>query len=142
MALRTGEVARLAGVNVETLRFYERRGMLPVPPRRMSGYREYPPDTVDLIRFIKRAQEIGFSLREVQELLDLRNTTRGASKKAPRLLRAKLEEIDHKIRDLDAMRSALNELLCACNERGSVAGCPIIEALSGCPLCEEDRSAH
>jgi DNA-binding transcriptional MerR regulator len=63
MSMRTGQVAKLAGVNVETLRFYEREGILPEPPRRVSGYREYPDETVDLIRFIKRAQELGFSLR-------------------------------------------------------------------------------
>jgi DNA-binding transcriptional MerR regulator len=71
-SLTTGELANWAGVNVETLRFYERKGLLPRPPRRASGYREYPLECVRLIRFIKRAQELGFSLREIRELLDLR----------------------------------------------------------------------
>ena len=69
--LRSGELAKQAGVNVETLRVYERKGILPQPPRRASGYREYPPDAVDRIRFIKRAQELGFTLKEIKELLEL-----------------------------------------------------------------------
>lgn len=70
--LRTGELARQAGVNVETLRFYERKGLLPAPPRRASGYREYPAEAVGLVRFIRRAKELGFSLREIKELLNIR----------------------------------------------------------------------
>ncbi|MBI2826040.1 MAG: MerR family transcriptional regulator [Planctomycetia bacterium] len=136
-SLRTGEVARLAGVNVETLRFYEREGILVEPPRRMSGYREYPPDTVDLIRFVKRAQELGFSLREIQELLNLRKVPRRATGKVPGLVRGKISEIDHKIRDLQAMRRALGELLGACEEKKSGTSCPIIASLSGCPECAE-----
>lgn len=133
--MRTAQVARQAGVNVETLRFYERVGILPEPPRRPSGYRDYPPETVDLIRFVKRAQELGFSLREVQELLDLRQVPARASGKVVRLVKAKLDEIDHKIRDLDAMRRALGELLCACEQKKSGTSCPIIASLSGCPQC-------
>jgi Hg(II)-responsive transcriptional regulator len=139
MSLRTGEVARLAGVNVETLRFYERQGILPQPPRRASGYREYPPDTVDVVRFIKRAQEVGFSLREVRELLDLRQGSRRAPAKVRRLVKSKLADIEHKLRDLEAMRGALNELLCACEEQGGATSCPIIESLSGCSFCDGDR---
>ncbi|MBW3542244.1 MAG: MerR family transcriptional regulator [Planctomycetes bacterium] len=133
--MRTGEVARQAGVNVETLRFYERRGILPEPPRRASGYREYPPETVDLIRFVKRAQELGFSLAEVQDLLAFRGARRQPPRKVRRLVKAKLSEIDHKIRDLESMRSALGDLLCACEQRASSQLCPIIESLSNCPQC-------
>lgn len=138
-SLRTGEVAEQAGVNVETLRFYEREGILPEPPRRTSGYREYPPGTVNLIRFIKRAQELGFSLREVKELLSLRNVPRRAAKRASRLVESKIAEIDHKIRDLNAMREALDDLRCACDANSSPSACPIIESLSGCPMCDEQR---
>jgi Hg(II)-responsive transcriptional regulator len=134
-ALRTGELAQRAGVHVETLRFYERKGLLPEPPRRASGYREYPPDTVDRVRFIKRAQELGFSLREVKELLSMRQVPR-AKADVRRLAQARLAEIEHKIRDLEAMRKTLNELLCACDSR-NIASCPIIESLSGCPKCQE-----
>lgn len=131
--LRTGEVARQAEVNVETLRFYERRGILPEPPRRESGYREYPPETVELIRFIKRAQELGFSLNEIRGLLDLRRGPRRATGQVPRLVKAKIAEIEHKIRDLEAMNQALAGLLGACEKKASDACCPIIESLSGSP---------
>lgn len=140
-SLRTGEVARRAGVNVETLRFYERRGILPEPPRRHSGYREYPPETVDLIRFIKRAQELGFSLEEIRELLYLRTVPGRATGKVPRLVKAKISEIEHKIRDLEAMRNALGGLLGACEGNRSRNSCPIIESLSGCPRCA-DTEGH
>lgn len=132
-SLRTGEVARQAGVNVETLRFYERHGILPEPPRRASGYREYPPDTVDLIRFIKRAQELGFSLKEIRELLDLRQRSGRATGKMPRLVKAKIAEIERKIRDLEAMNQALAALLGACEKKAPRACCPIIESLSDLP---------
>lgn len=134
-SLRTAEVARQAGVNIETLRFYERKGILPEPPRRASGYREYPPETVERVRFIKRAQELGFSLREIQELLDLRQLTRAKAGRVRRVVEAKLGEIDHKIRDLEAMKQTLTELISACDGSGSISSCPIIESLSGCELC-------
>lgn len=139
MVLRTGEVARRAGVNVETLRFYEREGILAQPPRRVSGYREYPPETVDLIRFVKRAQQLGFSLQQVRELLNLRKVPRRASKKVRSLVQDKLSEIEHKIRDLEAMHQALRELLCACEGSSSAVACPIIESLNGCPVCQADE---
>lgn len=139
MPLRTGEVARRAGVNVETLRFYEREGILAEPPRRASGYREYPPETVDLIRFIKRAQELGFSLHEAKELLSLRQAPKRANRKVSRLVQSKIDEIDHKVQDLQAMRQALDELLCACRENAAARSCPIIQSLSECPRCEEER---
>ncbi|HIQ22894.1 MAG TPA: MerR family transcriptional regulator [Planctomycetes bacterium] len=139
MALRTGEVARRAGVNVETLRFYERRGILPEPPRGTSGYRQYPPETVDVVRFVKRAQQLGFSLRQARELLDLRQVSRQASRQVRTMVQKKLSEIEHKIRDLQAMRQALSELLCACEKSGSAAACPIIESLNGCPVRQADE---
>jgi len=141
MALRTGEVARRAGVNVETLRFYERKGILPEPPRGRSGYREYPPEAVDLIRFVKRAQQLGFSLREVRELLELRAVPRRAARRVRRLVQQKLADIERKIQDLQAMQRALAELLCACQKAPAKAACPIIESLSGRePGGEEPRA--
>lgn len=137
--LRTGEVARQAEVNVETLRFYERQGILPEPPRRESGYREYPPETVDLIRFIKRAQELGFSLKEIRGLLDLREGSHRATGQVPRLVRAKIAEIEHKIHDLEAMSQALAGLLGACEKKASGACCPIIESLSGPPRRDQSN---
>ena len=135
-ALRTAQVAELAGVNIETLRFYERKGILSEPPRRASGYREYPPETVERVRFIKRAQELGFTLSEVQELLGLRE--RGAkSGRVRKIAAGKLEEIEQKIRDLGAMKKSLAALLSACDGKMPIASCPIIESLSGCPRCRD-----
>jgi Hg(II)-responsive transcriptional regulator len=132
VSLRTGELGRRAGVNVETLRFYERQGLVPGPPRRASGYRDYPEETVDLVRFIQRAQHLGFSLREIKELLALRGVPRATCSDVVVLAQRKIAEIDAKISDLRGMRSALAKLLKGC--RGSntpIAQCPIIESLAG-----------
>lgn len=130
--LRTGELARLANVNVETLRFYERQGLLPRPPRRDSGYRAYPPESVDLVRFIRRAQQLGFSLREIKELLALREVPQATCGDVVALARAKIAEIDAKIEDLRAMQTALTKLLCGCAGGSTpIAECPIIESLAG-----------
>jgi Hg(II)-responsive transcriptional regulator len=130
-ALRTGDLARLAEVNVETLRFYERKGLLPVPPRRASGYRDYPPETVDFVRFIRRAQTLGFSLREIKELLALRSVPRATCGDVVVLARKKVQEIDTRITDLRAMRAALTKLLRGCTGTAPLAQCPIIESLAG-----------
>jgi Hg(II)-responsive transcriptional regulator len=128
-SLRSGELARRANVNVETLRFYERQGLLPKPPQRESGYREYPPETVGLVQFVKRAQALGFSLREVKELLGLREVPHATCGDVVVLARHKIEEIDAKINDLRAMREALTELLKRCTGRAPIVQCPIIESL-------------
>lgn len=141
-SLRTAEVARLAGVNVETLRFYERKGIVPEPPRRASGYRDYSPETVGRVRFVKRAQELGFSLREIKELLGLTTVPRAKSGRVRHLAQAKLAEIDHKIHDLEAMKRTLTALVCACDGRSPLTSCPIIESLSGCPRCGESDAGR
>jgi MerR family mercuric resistance operon transcriptional regulator len=126
--MRIGEVAAEAGVNIQTLRYYERLGLLPEPQRRSSGYRAYDHDTVRLVRFIKRAQELGFTLREIAELIDLRQSPRrGAEVRA--LAAAKVEDIERKMRQLGAMRTALGGLVQACDCEGGAPMCPIIEAL-------------
>lgn len=128
-ALTIGQVAKRAGVGIDTVRFYERQGLIDEPPRRPSGYRQYPADTVPLIRFIKRAQELGFTLKEIEELSSLRDGG-GKRRDAVRgLAEAKLKDIDEKLARLQAMRSALWGLLedCACGKRPS---CPILEALN------------
>lgn len=114
--LRIGDVAAKAGVNIETLRYYERRGILRSPKRSPAGYREYPTDTVRLIRFIKRAQELGFTLDEIEDLIALRQTPSKRRNKVRELAAAKLVAIDEKIARLTAMRDALAPLLeeCAC----------------------------
>ncbi len=127
--MRTGQVAEAAGVNVETLRYYERRGILKEPPRRSSGYREYPAGTVQVVILIKRAQEIGFSLEEVQDLLRLRNNTRRSCKTVRNAAAGKVDEIDQKICALRAMKRALSKLITACDDESATRECPILEAL-------------
>ena len=98
--MRTGQVARQSGVNTQTLRYYERRGLLQVPPRRPSGYREYAPDAVGIIRFVKRAQELGFSLTEVESLLNLAAGGPANCDRARGLATEKLAELKGKIASL------------------------------------------
>lgn len=138
--LRTGELAHLANVNVETLRFYERKGLLRKPPRRPSGYRAYPPEAVDLVRFIRRAQQLGFSLREIKELLALREVPRATCGDVVALAQGKIAEVDAKIADLRAMRAALTQLLTRCAGGSTpIAQCPIIESLAGEQKVEADK---
>jgi MerR family mercuric resistance operon transcriptional regulator len=126
--LTIGQVAKMGGVNIETIRYYERQGLLPLPPRRESGYRQYPEDTINRVRFIKRAQELGFSLKEVAELLSLRvglNTTCGDVRK---IADGKIAEIEGKIRTLERMRDALTHLVETCEESRQAEECPILWA--------------
>jgi Hg(II)-responsive transcriptional regulator len=127
--LRTGQVAVLAGVNVQTLRYYERRGLLERPARRPSGYRDYSPDAVRAIRFIKRAQELGFPLTEIAELLRLRNDQIASCSEVRAAALAKIEDVDRKIESLRAMKRALGILASSCRTDGSARKCPILEAL-------------
>ena len=135
--LRIGDLAARAGVSVDALRYYERRGLLRPTGRRASGYREYPPEAAGLVRFIKRAQALGFSLAEVEELVRLRADARqpAAALAARDVARAKIEDIDERVRQLTALRGALVELVDACesacrpDEPSPGAGCPIIGAL-------------
>jgi MerR family mercuric resistance operon transcriptional regulator len=126
--LRIGEVAGEAGVNVQTLRFYERRGLLKTPSRRPSGYREYTTDSVRRVRFIKRAQQLGFTLNEVQELLRLRDDPSVPCPEVRATAQAKVGEIDEKIRHLRAMKKALETLARSCADNREHR-CPLLEAL-------------
>lgn len=126
--LRIGQVAVQAGVHIQTLRYYERRGLLEEPERTRSGYREYPPETVRIIRFVKRAQDLGFTLGEVGDLLALRKRPRDR-RKVRAAAEAKLRDIDDKVRRLQSMRRALTTLVESCACSGAEVTCPIIEAL-------------
>jgi len=117
-------------VNVQTLRYYERRGLLARPPRRSSGYREFPDEAVRVVRFVKRAQELGFTLDEVEELLKLRNEKRRDRVRIRAVAERRVRQIDRKIAELQAMKNALGHLLHCCRE-GATLECPIIEALDG-----------
>lgn len=128
--LTIGQVAEGAGVGIETIRFYEREGLIPEPPRTPAGYRQYAADTVERLRFIQRAKALGFSLRETQELLALR-VGEGTSAADVRARAAeKLGDISARIRDLEAMRESLTGLLSTCPGQGALDGCPILVALT------------
>lgn len=127
--LKVGEVARQAGVNLQTIRYYERRGLLPSPPRTASNYRAYPRDTVRRVRFIKRAKALGFTLKEIDELLSLQVDPQTSCVSVRDAAKAKVEDIDDKLRNLRAMRKALTGLIEDCSGEGPTAQCPILKAL-------------
>ncbi|HLK11023.1 MAG TPA: MerR family DNA-binding protein [Candidatus Binatia bacterium] len=127
--LKSSEVAKQGGVNLETIRYYERRGLLPKPPRTPSGYRTFGGDAVRRLRFIKHAQELGFSLKEIKALLALRVDARTSCADVRKRAEAKIADIDQKLRALRAMKRALVRLTATCVGRGPVSACPILESL-------------
>ena len=129
--LTIGRVARHAGVAVDTVRFYERQGLIAEPPRRRSGYRQYPAETIERIRFIRRAKDLGFTLEEIAELLALRSTTGRSCADVRAHATAKIARIEEKLRDLERMKGALGRLVATCTGRGSTRECPILESLEG-----------
>ncbi len=133
MTARTiGRAARGAGVGVETVRFYERQGLIEQPLKPLSGgFRHYPAETVERIRFIRQAQEIGFSLREIGDLLSLRADPSADCSGVRERAAAKLEEVNRKIARLEKIRGALVELIAACPGSGALRRCSIMEALEG-----------
>lgn len=129
--MRSGEVARDAGVNVETLRYYERRGILQAPERRASGYREYTEEAVGVVRFVKRAQELGFSLDEIETLLTLASGGPESCDSARTLASRKLGELDTKMRSIHAMQESLRRLVATCEMPRAERDCPLLDALGG-----------
>lgn len=127
--LKVGEVAKNAGVNLQTIHYYERRGLLPKPPRTNSNYRAYPEDAVLRVRFIKRAQELGFTLKEIEELLSLRARPRARCADVYKRAEDKIRDIDAKVQALQAMRKALSRLMSECVGRSPISDCPILDAL-------------
>ncbi|MGH7526737.1 MAG: MerR family transcriptional regulator [Gemmatimonadales bacterium] len=130
MPLSIGELASAAGVSIQTVRYYERRGLLAVPQRTMAGYRQYSPETADRLRFIKRAQELGFTLEEVQDLLALRVHDPAACASVETRTRRKMAQVEAKIRALTRLRHVLAELAAACERRTTTEECPILTALT------------
>lgn len=125
-----GKVAEAVGVGVETIRFYERRGLIEQPPRpQWGGYRAYPDETVRRVQFIRRAQEFGFSLREIAELLSLRTGQDTSAAEVRQRATAKLEDVDRKIEQLRHVRRGLMTLLDHCPGEGPLRCCSIIDAL-------------
>ncbi len=128
--LTISELAKFARVNLETIRYYERQELLPKPPRLQSGYRAFPMESVKRVRFIKQAQELGFSLKEIKELLNLRIDPHSTSADVRKRTEAKIAEIDEKMKALRAMKKALVELTATCDGNGSASECPILESLN------------
>ncbi len=128
--LTSGKLARAAGVNLETIRFYERRGLLPSPPRSAAGYRYFSAEAVQRVRFIRRAQTLGFSLQEIGELLALSGVRQGRCATVRARAQSKIVEIERKVEALNAMRKALQELVAACRSNVPIKHCPILQSLN------------
>lgn len=123
-------MAAEAGVNVQTLRYYERRGLLREPERLASGYRSYPPEAVRTVRFVKRAQRLGFSLEEVESLLQLAAGGPRSCASVQQLAAEKITDLEQRIEALEAMRSSLSQLVATCDRPRARRECPLLEAIA------------
>lgn len=128
---KIGEAAQRAGVNKETIRYYERRELIPEPDRRRSGYRIFTQRHVDQIKFIKRAQDLGFTLSEIKELLALRLDGNTPCESVRTKAESKLEDVKKKIQDLQQMENVLADLIEKCKANGKTEECVILKALEG-----------
>jgi len=126
--LTIGDMAKQANVHIETLRYYERRGLLASPPRSLSNYRLYSEETVRRVLFIKGAQDLGFSLKEILELLSLRAEPETSCEDIRERAEAKITDIEAKIASLQAMKHALARLVMECSGSGPITDCPILES--------------
>ena len=124
-----GKVARRADVGIETIRFYEREGLIDEPPRGSSGYRHYPGSVVPRLLFIKQAKSLGFTLREIKELLSLRLDPETTCADVKQRTEVKIGDIEEKICSLQRMKKALVKLTESCSGSGPAADCPILDAL-------------
>lgn len=129
--LTRGQIADRTGVGIETVRFYERKGLLEDPPRTRAGYRQYDQDAIRRLRFIRRAKELGFSLADVRDLISLRLDPDTECGDIQLRAEEKLAEIADKIRDLERMRAGLERLAAACRRNDREMECPLLDALEG-----------
>lgn len=127
--LTIGEVAKAAEIGVETIRFYEREGLIAEPPRRASGYRQYPREAIRRLRFIRRAKELGFTLREIGELLSLRVDPSTTCADVRAMAREKIEDIDGRVAELHRIKDVLERLARSCRGKGPTSECPILDIL-------------
>ena len=127
--LTIGQLAKETGINIETIRYYERRGLIPESPRRESGYREFTPQYIERISFIKRAQTLGFTLREISGLLALADG-KFTCKDIRKVAEDKVKEIENRIHDLKKIKKVLNNLVKECTNNRRLSYCPIIESLT------------
>ena len=128
---KIGEVAKRADVNKETVRYYEKRELIPKPDRRRSGYRIFTQRHIDQITFIKRAQQLGFTLTEIKELLELRIDEETSCSDIKEEAQQKYQDVSEKINDLQRIKETLTALIDSCSEDGPIGDCPILEALEG-----------
>lgn len=138
--MRIGEAAQAADVGVETIRFYERKGLIEQPVKPISGgFRNYSRTTVESIGFIRQAQEIGFSLREIKELLSLRVDPDADCFEVREHAQVKLDEVNRKLASLTAVKAVLNKLIRSCPGEGALGGCSIMEALAANAAARKGR---
>jgi Hg(II)-responsive transcriptional regulator len=124
-----GRLAKNSGVSIDTVRFYERRGLIAEPHRTPSNYRVYPEEDVTRLRFIKKSKELGFSLSEIKELLALRSGSSASKADIKQKTENKIKDIRQKIKDLSRILTALEHLAATCDGQGPISDCPIIGAL-------------
>lgn len=125
-----GRIAKLADTSIDTIRYYEREGLISSPARRASGYRDYPPDVVGRLQFIRRAKDLGFTLSEIAELLTLTSQAERDMAGMKVAAEAKLGLVEDKLRELQRIRKGLKRLVDACPGHGALSTCPIVNALS------------
>lgn len=124
-----GQLARLSGVGVETIRYYEREGLISEPPRKASGYRQYPGNTLSRLRFIRHAKALGFSLKDIKGLLELRAAPGTTCADVRKRAEEKIADVRIKLEMLRQMERALVKLSATCRGRGPISDCPILDAL-------------
>ena len=128
-SLTRGQLAHASCVGAETIRFYEREGLLLPTPRSSNGYRYYTEDTVQRLNFIRRAKKLGFNLKEIKELLSLHDNPNASRAVVKTMTASKLTEIENRIAGLQRMREVLAHLATECSGEGPISGCPIIQTL-------------
>jgi len=127
--LSIGQVAKRTGITVEAVRYYEKQGLIDAPVRSVSGYRQYPENTVRRVKFIQHAKQVGFTLNDIGELLALRREPGTSCTDIKLRASQKIEEVDKKINDLTQIRDALGRMILKCSGRGALSQCPILEEL-------------
>lgn len=129
LRLQIGRVASSAGLPIDTVRYYERQGLLEKPARTRAGYRQYSTDAVARLRFIRQAKALGFALSEIRELLMLKVAPGKSCADVKARAEAKIADIEQRVAQLNRMKRALTKLAIACSGRGPTTGCPILEAM-------------
>lgn len=139
--MNIGQLARQAGVPIDTVRYYERQGLIPEPPRSTSGYRQYGPGDVTRLEFIRRAKTLGFTLEEIGELMAISGNYSNDMKEMKQKASTKLQVVEARLEELVRMRDALRGLVDACPGHGPLAACPIMAALTTDPATNSNRAA-